>query len=108
MREIEGRGVMFERLLSKVTSLFRTVAKVARHRRERKAAAAAEMERRERNALIQALVNKLEVARAECEQKNKTATAIVLSVKEIQFIEWNLAAWERHIKTSEIYAASRG
>lgn len=99
---------MFERLLSKVTSLFRTVTNVARHRRERKAAAAAEMERRERNALIQALVNKLEAARVECEQKNKTATAIVLSVKEIQFIEWNLAAWERHIKTSEIYAASRG
>ena len=98
---------MFERLLSKVTSLFRTVADVAKHRRERKAAAAAEMERRERNALIQALVNKLETARVECEQKKMTATAVVLSVKEIQFIEWNLAAWERHIKTSEIYAASR-
>jgi hypothetical protein len=98
---------MFERLLSKVSSLFRTVADVAKHRRERKAAAAAEMERKERNALVQALVNKLEAARVECEQKNKTAAAIVLSVKEIQFIEWNLAAWERHIKTSEIYAASR-
>jgi hypothetical protein len=99
---------MFERLLSKVTSLFRTVADVAKHRRKRKAAAAAEMERRERNALIQALVNKLEAARVECEQKKKTATAVVLSVKEIQFIEWNLAAWERHIKTSEIYTSSRG
>jgi hypothetical protein len=98
---------MFERLLNKVTSLFRTVAAVAKDRRERKAAAAAEMERRERNAVIQALVNKLEAARVECEQKNKSATAVVLSVKEIQFIEWNLAAWERHIKTSEIYAASR-
>jgi hypothetical protein len=32
---------------------------------------------------------------------------VVLSLNEIQFIEWNLAAWERHIKTSEIYAASR-
>jgi len=98
---------MFERLLSKVTSLFKTVADVARHRRERKRAVAVEMERRERTALVQALVNKLEAARVECEQKNKSATAVVLSVKEIQFIEWNLAAWERHIKTSEIYAASR-
>ncbi|MDP2603766.1 MAG: hypothetical protein Q8S00_14410 [Deltaproteobacteria bacterium] len=98
---------MFESLLSKVTSLFRTVADVAKQRRERKRAVAAEMERRERTALVQALVIKLEAARVECEQKKKSATAVVLSVKEIQFIEWNLAAWERHIKTSEIYAASR-
>ena len=98
---------MFDRLISKVTSFFASLTNVAQQRRKRKAAAAAEMERRERNALIQALVNKLEAARVECEQKNKTATAVVLSVKEIQFIEWNLAAWERHIKTSEIYAASR-
>ena len=98
---------MFESLLSKVTSLFRTVADVAKQRRERKRAVAAAMERRERTALVQALVIKLEAARVECEQKKKSATAVVLSVKEIQFIEWNLAAWERHIKTSEIYAASR-
>ena len=98
---------MFEKLRSKVTSLFRTVADVAKQRRERKRAVAAEMERRERTALVQALVIKLEAARVECEQKKKSATAVVLSVKEIQFIEWNLAAWERHIKTSEIYAASR-
>lgn len=99
---------MFDRLISKVTSFFTALTNVAQHRRERKAAAAAEMERRERKALIEALVDKLEAARVECEQKKKTATAVVLSVKEIQFIEWNLAAWERHIKTSEIYASSRG
>ena len=98
---------MFERLLEKVSSLFRTVTDVTRNRRERKAAAAAEMERRERKALIQALVKKLEAARLECEQKNHTAVSVVLSLNEIQFIEWNLAAWERHIKTSEIYAALR-
>jgi hypothetical protein len=99
---------MFETLLKRVSSLFRTVTDVAKQRRERKAAAAAEMERKERKALVQALVSKLEAARVECEEKNKSATAVVLSVKEIQFIEWNLAAWERHIKTSEIYASSRG
>ena len=98
---------MFERLLEKVSSLFRTVTDVTRNRRERKAAAAAEMERRERKALIHALVKKLEAARLECEQKNHTAVGVVLSLSEIQFIEWNLAAWERHIKTSEIYAALR-
>ena len=98
---------MFERLLKKVSSLFRSVAEVARDRRERKAAAAAEMERRERNALVQAMMKKLEAARVECEEKNHTAVSVVLSLSEIQFIEWNLAAWDRHIKTSEIYAAAR-
>lgn len=99
--------MMFERLVKKVSSLFRSVADVARDRRERKAAAAAEMERRERKALVQTMMKKLEAARMECEQKNHSAIGVVLSLSEIQFIEWNLAAWDRHIKTSEIYAASR-
>jgi len=98
--------MMFERLVGKFTSLFDTVADAVRQRRERKAAAAAAMERRERRVLVQALVKKLEAARVECEQKKKAAAAVVLSVDEIQFVEWNLGAWTRHLKVSEIYEAT--
>jgi hypothetical protein len=99
---------MFERFFSKVTSVFGAVTQVARRRRERKLATAAEIERKERKVLVQALTEKLEAARLECEEKKQTATGVVLSLREIQFIEWNLAAWARHIKSSEIYAATQG
>jgi len=94
---------MFERLIEKFTSFYDTVADAARQRRERKAAAAAATERLERRVLVQALAKKLEAAHVECEQKKKAAAAVVLSVDEIQFVEWNLSAWTRHLKVSEIY-----
>ena len=97
---------MFGAFARKLKTLFTAVGKAARQRGEKKLAAAAEMERRERKALVQALAKKLEAARADCEQKDQTAIAVVLSVKEIQFIEWNLNAWARHLKASEIYMAS--
>jgi hypothetical protein len=98
---------MFEGFLRRVTSLFGAVAQVTRRRRERKLATAAEIERKERKLVVQALTEKLEAARLECEEKKQSAAGVVLSLREIQFIEWNLAAWARHLKTSELYAATR-
>ena len=97
---------MFETLIQKASHLFKGLSDAVRDRRERKLIAAAAIERKERKALVQGLTDKLEAARLGCEQKGQTATSVVLSLQEIEFIEWNLSAWTRHLKASEIYSAS--
>lgn len=97
---------MFGRLLGKLTAVYAALTSVVRQRRERKITAAFEIERRERKALVEALAKKLAEARAECARTHETEVAIVLSIREIQFIEWNLNAWTRHLKAREIYSNS--
>lgn len=98
---------MFAAMGNKLRNFFKNVGRVVKQRRKRKLAKLAELEKRERKAVVEALARKLEEAHAECEQEGKTSAVLVISLKEIIFMERNLYAWIRHFKESEIYAASR-
>ena len=95
---------MFESFARKFQQVFHRMGDVLRKRRAQKAAKVAEIEKRERKAIVSTLVKKLEAARAECEEQGRSHIEIELSLKEIVFIEWNLAAWTRHFKESQIFA----
>jgi len=97
---------MFAAMGNKLRGFFKNIGTVVTQRRERKLAKLAELEKRERKAVVEALARKLEEAHAECEQEGKTSAVLVVSLKEIIFMERNLYAWIRHFKESEIYAAS--
>lgn len=96
---------MFAAVGDKLRKFFKTIGNVVKQRRERKLAKLAELEKRERKAIVEALVQKLEDAHAECEQEGKTSAVLVVSLKEIIFMERNVYAWMRHYKESQIYAA---
>ncbi len=96
---------MFAAMGKKLREFFKNIGTVVTQRRERKLAKLAELEKRERKAVVEALARKLEEAHAECEQEGKTSAVLVVSLKEIIFMERNLYAWIRHFKESEIYAA---
>ena len=96
---------MFEAVGQKLKEFFKTIGYAVKQRRERKLAKLAELEKRERKAVVEALAQKLEDAHAECEQEGKTSTVLVFSLKEIIFMERNVYAWMRHFKESQIYAA---
>jgi hypothetical protein len=98
---------MFAAVGDKLKKFFKTVGNVVKQRRERKLAKLAELEKRERKAIVEALVQKLEDAHAECEQEGKTSAVLVVSLKEIIFMERNVYAWMRHYKESQIYAAPK-
>ncbi len=97
---------MFAAMGNKLRQFFRSLGDVVKERREKKLARLAEVEKRERKAIVEALARKLEEAHTECEQEGKTNVVLVMSLKEIVFMEGNLSAWIRHFKESEIYAAS--
>jgi hypothetical protein len=97
---------MFAAMGKKLKKFFKNVGNVVEQRRKKKFAKLAELEKRERKAVVEALARKLEEAHAECEQEGKTSVVLVISLKEIIFMERNLYAWIRHFKESEIYAAS--
>jgi hypothetical protein len=97
---------MFAAMGNKLRKFFKNVGNVVKQRRKKKFAKLAELEKRERKAVVEALARKLEEAHAECEQEGKTSVVLVISLKEIIFMERNLYAWIRHFKESEIYAAS--
>jgi hypothetical protein len=96
---------MFEAVGQKLRKFFKTIGYAVKQRREKKLAKLAELEKRERKAIVESLVQKLEDARAECEQEGKTSAVLVVSLKEIIFMEGNVYAWMRHFKESQIYAA---
>jgi hypothetical protein len=96
---------MFAAVGEKLKSFFKSIGNVVKQRRERKLAKLAEVEKRERKAIVEALAQKLEDAHAECEQEGKTSAVLVVSLKEIIFMERNVYAWMRHYKESQIYAA---
>lgn len=97
---------MFAAMGNKLREFFKSLGDVVKQRREKKLAKLAEVEKRERKTIVEALARKLEEARAECEQEGKTSVVLVMSLKEIVFMEGDLYAWIRHFKESEIYAAS--
>ena len=71
---------MFGRFFSKLTSVFGAVAQVARRRRERKLATAAEIERKERKVLVQALTDKLEAARLELRPSALAVGSLIMRI----------------------------
>jgi hypothetical protein len=96
---------MLEGIGDKLKHFFKSLGSVVKERRERKLAKLAELEKRERKAIVEALAQKLEDAHAECEQEGKTSAVLVFSLKEIIFMERNVYAWTRYFKESQIYAA---
>jgi hypothetical protein len=97
---------MFAAVGHRLKEFFKSIGSVVKHRRQRKLAKLAELEKRERKAIVEALAQKLEDAHAECEQEGKTSAVLVFSLKEIIFMERNVYAWMRHYKDSQIYAAA--
>jgi hypothetical protein len=96
---------MFRTFARKVQRAFRRLSDAFSQRRAKKLARIAEVEKRERKVIVSTLAKKLEAARAECEEQGRKYIELELSVKEIIFIEWNLSAWTRHFKESEIFEA---
>ena len=94
---------MFTTAIGKIKHLFKVIREAATRRRQRRLAELAEMEKRERKALVNELAKKFHEAHADCEQNDKAFTMIELSLKEIIFIEWNLKTWSRYFKEREIY-----
>jgi hypothetical protein len=97
---------MFAGVGKKLRQFFKNMGDVVKQRRYKKLVKLAELEKRERKAIVEALARKLEEAHAECEQDGKTSVVLVVSLKEIIFMERNLRAWIRHFRESEIYTAS--
>lgn len=97
---------MFAATGNKLRQFFQSLGELVKQRREKKLARLAEVEKRERKTIVEALARKLEEAHTECEEGGKTSVVLVMSLKEIIFMEGNLNAWIRHFKESEIYAAS--
>jgi hypothetical protein len=96
---------MFAAVGQRLKNLFKNVGIAFKQRRERKLAKLIELEKRERKVIVETLVQKLEDAHAECEQEGKSSAVLVVSLKEIIFLERNVYAWMRHFKESQIYAA---
>ncbi len=97
---------MFRSAIDKLKQSFRRIREAITQRRQRRLAELAELQMREREALVRELAKKLDKAHADCEQNDKALTTIELSLKEIVFIEWNLKTWVRHFKEREIYQPS--
>lgn len=89
--------------INKLKRFFKVIKEAGTQRQRKKLAQLAEIEQRERKALVNELTKKFAVARAVCEQNHKTFTNVELSVKEINFIEGELAAWSRYFREHEIY-----
>ena len=85
---------------------FRRIRKTVTQRREKKLAEIAELESREREALVALLAKKFADAHADCEQDDDQRTMVELSLKEVIFIEWNLKTWARHFKQRRVFQLS--
>lgn len=92
--------------IDKINQFLKRIRGTITQRRQKKAAEIAEMETREREALVKALAKKFAAAHADCEKNDKTFTVLELSLKEIMFIEWNLNTWTRYFEERQIYALS--
>ncbi len=82
---------------------FNAIKEARRDKQRKIIAERAEIEERERKALVKELTKKFALAHADCEQNNKPFTNVELSVKEISFIEGELGTWNRYFKEHEIY-----
>ncbi len=82
------------------------IKKTVTQRRERKLAELAELESRERQALVSLLTKKFADAHADCEQDDEHRTMVELSLKEVIFIESNLKTWARHFRDRQIFQPS--
>ena len=94
---------MLSTAIKKLKGLFKVIKEAGTQRQRKKLAQLAEIEERERKALVNELTKKFAAARAVCEQNRKTFTNVELSVKELNFIEGELAAWGRYFREHEIY-----
>ena len=94
---------MFETAIKNVRYFFHAIKDAALQRRRRKLAQQAEMDERERQALVTELRKKFAAAHADCQVKKKTFTTIEFSLKEIVFVEGYLESWSRHFREREIY-----
>lgn len=84
----------------------RKIKKTFTQRRQKKLAEIAELESRERQALVALLAKKFADAHADCEQDDDQRTMVELSLKEVVFIEWNLKSWARHFRDRQIFQPS--
>ena len=82
------------------------INRAVKQRRQKKLAEIAEIERKDREALVKGLATKFARAHADCEQNNKTASLVELSLKEIMFIERDIQTWARHFRVRKIYEPS--
>ena len=96
---------MFGRYLNKTKKFFLVIGETLRQRRRNKLAKIAELEKRDRKAVVESLARKFEDAYAECEARNEQNIEMLFSRKEIMFMQGNLNTWLRHFKQSEIYEA---
>jgi hypothetical protein len=94
---------MFRTFARRVQRAFRQLRDALSQRRAKKLAQIAEVEKRERKVIVSTLAKKLEAARAECEEQGRKYIELELSLEEIVFVEWNLSAWTRHFRESEIF-----
>jgi len=101
-----GGKSMFRTAIDKIKQPFKRIWEAATQRRQRRRAELAELELRERKALVSELATKFAAAHAACEQNHKAFAVVDLSLKEIVFIESNLKTWVRHFKEREIYHLS--
>src|SRR5262245_2329987 len=98
-----GEKSMLRTAIKKLKRLFNLINETEMQRHRKKQAKLAEIEERERKALVDELTKKFAAAHAVCKRNNKTFTSVELSVKEIIFVEGELATWSRYFREREIY-----
>jgi hypothetical protein len=89
--------------IDKIKQLVKTITRAVTKRRQKKLAEVAEIERREREAIVKRLAIKFAEAHADCAQNNRNVTLVELSLKEILVIERDLETWARHFRERKIY-----
>jgi uncharacterized protein (DUF488 family) len=98
-----GEKSMLRTAIKKLKRLFKSIKEAGIQRHRKKLAQLADIEERERKALVDELTKKFAAAHAVCKRDNKTFTSVKLSVKEIIFVEGELATWSRYFREAEIY-----
>jgi len=94
---------MLEIAAARIKQLLRSIKEAGIQRRRRKLARLAEIEAKQRKAIVEGLTKKFTAARADCEHDDKTSIKIEFSIEEIIFIEGDLKTWNRYYKEREIY-----
>jgi len=98
-----GEKSMLRTAIKKLKRLFKLINEAGIQRHRKKLAQLAEIEETERKVLVDELTKKFAAAHAVCKQNNKTFASVELSVKEIIFVEGELATWSRYFREREIY-----
>src|SRR5215475_10149095 len=99
-----GEKSMLRTAIKKLKRLFKLINEAGIQRHRKKLAQLAEIEETERKVLVDdELTKKFAAAHAVCKRNNKTFASVELSVKEIIFVEGELATWSRYFREREIY-----